>query len=293
MATTEKGTIQVDGYEITITNPLKPIWPELGITKLQYLQTLIELSPFLLRHCNDRYLTTIRYPHGIHGSSFYQKNVPQPKPEFVTTAVYDQIEYVVLDSLPTLIWLANLACLEFHISFETIHSPYPAQWVIDLDPTIDPEPRIMEAAYIIGEILRSLGIQSVPKTSGATGVQLIVPIERKYTFTQLRKLGYFIAQYCVAKYPNLFTIERMKKDRGNLIYIDYLQFWPGKTIAAPYTPRAKVSASVSTPLTWEEVKGGVDISLLNLLNITSRIKEKGDLLDLITSQNLEHILSQL
>ncbi|GAB7054297.1 MULTISPECIES: non-homologous end-joining DNA ligase [unclassified Paenibacillus] len=288
-----KGTLRVDGHELTITNPDKPLWPEKGITKAMYLEKLAQLSPYLLTYCKNRYLTTIRFPHGWNDKSFYQKNAPEPTPDFVKTAVLESINYVHLDSLPTLLWLGNLACLEFHPSFHRIGETLPVEWLIDIDPSVDPEPRIMEAAEIIGEILEGMKIKSVPKTSGATGVQIYVPIpaDRGYTFEELRGIGQFVASYAVQKHPKLFTVERLKKDRGTLIYIDYLQHWYGKTLSAPYTPRARKDATVSTPLTWEEVSLRCDPRDFHLLNIIERLQQKGDLIAQLPPQNLDHVLS--
>ncbi|MFH5186475.1 non-homologous end-joining DNA ligase [Paenibacillus sp. TAB 01] len=286
-----KGIVLVEDQEITISNPDKLLWPELGITKLHYLEKLIRLAPHLIHYCRNRYLTTIRFPNGYADKSFYQKNAPAPIPPFVRTAELEGINYVHLDSLPTLMWLGNLACLEFHPSFHRIGETLPEEWLIDIDPSIDPEPRIMEAAEIIGTILDGMGIRSVPKTSGATGVQIYVPIERGYTFEQLRKIGHFVASFAVNKHPELFTIERLKKDRGDLIYIDYLQHWYGKTLSAPYTPRARQAATVSTPLHWEEVARRVSPLDFNLLTIEDRLKQKGDLIQQVPPQNLDRVLS--
>ncbi|WP_010276971.1 non-homologous end-joining DNA ligase [Paenibacillus senegalensis] len=285
-----KGTVHVGGYEIQVTNPEKPLWPAAGVTKLIYLQKLLALSPYLLTYCRNRYLTTIRFPHGISDKSFYQKNAPQPTPDFVKTAELNGINYVVLDSVPTLLWLGNLACLEFHPSFHYIGDESPAEWILDIDPSVDEEPRLMEAVKLIGEVLDSLNIASVPKTSGASGVQIFIPIQPRYSFSQLRKIGEFIARYLVQKHPRLFTIERLKKNRGTLIYIDYLQHWPGKTLSAPYTPRAREHATVSTPLLWEEVARNCDIKAYNLLTIEERLAKYGDLITRVPPQNLDHVL---
>lgn len=293
MARTIKGSIQIEGEEVTITNPDKLLWPEAGITKQQYLQKLAELSPYLLRYCHNRLLTTIRYPGGIHGKFFYQKNAPTPLPEFVRTARHDDIHYIVLDNLPTLLWLGNLAAIEFHPSLHYVGECLPCEWMIDLDPSQEDEPRIMEAAAYVGDALASLGISSVPKTSGATGIQLIIPIKYGVTFDELRSIGHFVARYATEKYPDLFTIERLKKDREGKIYFDYLQHYSGKTLAAPYTPRARTAASVSTPLTWEEVRGNPHPSEFNLLNISERLAQKGDLLQEVEPQSLELILQHL
>lgn len=293
MAVTTKGTLLVEGHELTITNPNKLLWPEAGITKGDYLSKLSELSPYLLRYCRNRHLTTIRFPNGYDQKSFYQKNAPDPVPSFVKLAPLDGIQYVNLDSLSTLLWLGNLACLEFHPSFHHIGDTLPAEWLIDIDPTLEEEPRIMEAAHIIGEVLDSLHIQSIAKTSGATGVQIYIPIQHGYTFEQLRKIGYFIASYVVKIYPNLFTIERFKKNRGDKIYIDYLQHWYGKTLSAPYTPRAKKDASVSTPLLWKEVELRPSPREFNLHTVLDRLRKYGDLIEGVPLQNLDAILARL
>jgi len=288
-----KGTIVIEGETLTITNPDKPLWPEAGITKGMYLQKLIELSPYLLKYCRNRLLTTIRYPHGAGDTFFYQKNAPQPLPDFVRTAISGGIRYVNLDSIPALLWLGNLACLEFHVSLHHIGSEEPAEWILDLDPTRPEEPRIMEAAALIGGILRGMQIESVPKTSGATGIQIYVPIQPGYTFEQLRLIGRFVGMYAVEKYPQLFTVERLTKDRGDRIYVDYLQHWPGKTLSAPYTPRARAQATVSTPLAWSEVERGCDIRDFNLHTIGERLNRLGDLLEQTPKQNLDAVIKHL
>lgn len=288
-----KGTITVEGEDVTVSNPDRLLWPEAGITKMMYLQKLAELSPYLLRYCNNRLLTTIRYPGGIHKDFFYQKNAPEPLPSYVQTVVHDNIRYVVMNQLPTLLWLGNLAAIEFHPSLHYVGEELPCEWMIDLDPSVDDEPRIMEAANYVGEVLSSLGLSSIPKTSGATGIQIIIPIEYGVTFDELRTIGHFVARYVTEKYPGLFTIERLKKDRGNKIYFDYLQHYSGKTLAAPYTPRARKAASVSTPLSWEEVRHNPHPSQFNLLNIIERLQFTGDLLQQIPPQSLEQILAHL
>ncbi len=281
----------MEGHEITVSNPDKVLWPEKSITKVMYLEKLLELAPYLLKYTSNRYLTTIRFPNGIHAKSFYQKNCPEPIPTFVRTAEMDNIRYVVLDSIPTLLWLGNLACLEFHASFHRVEDQLPVEWVLDIDPSLDHEPRIMQAAFLIGEALDKIGIRAVPKTSGATGVQLFVPIRHGYSFEQLRKIGQFIGHYMTQTHPKLFTIERLKKNRGDLIYIDYLQHWYGKTLSSPYTPRAREAASVSTPLEWSEVEHGADPRDFHLLNIGARLQQKGDLLQKVPPQSLEHVFS--
>jgi bifunctional non-homologous end joining protein LigD len=286
----EPGVIEIEGNEITVSHPDKLLWPELDISKLIYLQKLVVLAPYLLTYCKERYLTTIRFPNGVNGKSFYQKNAPQPIPPYVNTAQKDSINYIHLDSLSTLLWLGNLASLEFHTSFEYIGGSEAAEWLLDIDPSLEDEPRLMEAVAIIGDALESMGIHSIPKTSGATGVQIIIPISKGHTFEQLRTIGRFLSEYLVEKNPDLFTIERLIKNRGDKIYIDYIQHGLGKSISAPYTPRARKAATVSTPLSWDEVKHNISPKLFNLLTIEARLQEKGDLIAKVEKQDLSSIL---
>lgn len=293
MATAQKTKIKLGDFELALSHPDKLIWPEMGLTKLGYVQRLAQLGPFLLPYTKGRYLTTIRYPEGIHGVSFYQKNCPEPKPEFVRTARDGNIRYVVLDAMSSLLWMGSLYSLEFHVSSEEIGEPRPNAWMLDIDPSLDVEPRLMEATGYVGELLSSLGLSAVPKTSGATGVQIVMPIERGPGFDDLRRFGKFVSEYLVARHPKLFTVERMKKDRGDKIYLDYIQHFAGRTLPAAYSPRARPGATVSTPISWEEVARDVKPTDFHLLNIADRLLAQGDLLAQAPKMNLLPVLSGL
>lgn len=286
-------TIKLGDYELILSHPDKLIWPEAGLTKLRYVELLARLGPFLLPYTEGRYLTTIRYPEGIYGTSFYQKNCPEPKPSFVSTAQDGDIRYVVLDSIPALLWMGSLYSLEFHVSSEEIGEPLPNAWMLDIDPSLDIEPRLMEATACVGELLSSLGLFAVPKTSGATGVQIVMPIIRGPSFDQLRRFGKFVSEYLVAKHPRLFTVERMKKDRGNLIYLDYIQHYARRTLPAAYSPRARPGATVSTPISWEEVQRDVKPADYNLLTIMDRLLAQGDILASAPRQSLDRVIASL
>ncbi|MFC3800621.1 non-homologous end-joining DNA ligase [Cohnella sp. GCM10012308] len=293
MSAADVYSIEVEGCEIRVTNPDKLMWPDAGINKAMYLQKLVALSPYLLPYCKDRYMTAIRFPDGAGGKAFYQKNAPEPLPPFVRTAVRDQVRYIVADSLPALLWMGNLAVLEFHPSFEYVGGEEPAEWVLDIDPSESLRGRLMEAVSLIGEALDGMGIASVPKTSGATGVQIVIPVRRGYSFEQLRKAGGFVGKYLSEKYPRLFTIERLIKNRKDLIYVDYVQHAAGKSLSAPYTPRGRPEATVSTPLTWDEVRKGADPRDFTLHTIEARLADKGDLIEKAPKQSLEAILQFL
>lgn len=295
MVKKSKRTIQVEEYELEISNPDKLLFPQVGITKWNYVLYLTQLAPYLLPYTKNRLLTTIRYPDGVDQEHFYQKNCPKKRPPYIETVQIDDTEYILLNNLPTLIWLANLACLEFHVSFHLAEQlDVPTDIVFDLDPSTPEFGPVQETALRLYELLQSLGLTAFPKTSGATGLQVYIPIQNQYTFEQTRKITHFIAQYLAQRYPNFITIERFVKDRGDKVYVDYLQHWTKKTLIAPYSPRARAMASVSAPIEWSELERMKSPSDFTLPIMVERIVQKGDLFAPIlkgSKQNLDDILS--
>lgn len=290
--------IEVDGHAIKISNPEKILWPDLGIRKVDYIRTLIELSPYFIPHARNRILMLIRYPNGVDQPSFYQKKAAEHTPEWIESIKKEDESYILLNNRATLIWLGNSAALEFHTGFNTLPEDFISSLVFDLDPSEGQEfDQVVETALTIHQELEALHIKSYIKTSGATGLQIYIPVEQKYTYEDGRRLNEFFAQYFSKKYPKLMTIERSVKKRGGLLYFDYLQMWKGKTIICVYSPRAVKSGAVSTPVTWAELEQGLKPSDFNLLNIMERLKEKGDLFqDLLVKsgqQNLDFIAKQV
>jgi bifunctional non-homologous end joining protein LigD len=209
------------------------------------------MLPFL----RERDLTVIRYPHGIEGEKFFQKNCPDYAPDFVRTHRSGDIDYIVCSDLATLIWLGNQLAFELHVPFQTIHSSGPSEIVFDLDPPSRDEFHLaVEAALIIKEILNRLNLTSFIKTSGNKGLQVYIPLpENAFNYDDTRKFTQFVADFLTEKEPTWFTTERLKKNRGRRLYVDYLQHAEGKTIVAPYSVRGNEEALVSTPLEWREV----------------------------------------
>jgi len=264
--------------KINITNPNKLLWPELGITKIIYAKILTELSPFLLPYTSDRILTVIRYPDNIHHESFYQKRRPVYAPSWIDQIGYKGSSYINLNKLETLLWLGNSGALEFHVGFSLFMEDQLNGLVFDLDPSEGQNfDQVIEAALVIHEELKKLNLTCYVKTSGASGLQLYLPINQVCSYEQGRQLNTFFAKYFSEKYPNIITIERSVKKRGALLYFDYLQMWKGKTIISAYSPRAVESGAISTPVTWKELEHGIKPSDFNLNNIIKRLKEKGDL----------------
>ncbi len=265
---------------LQLSNPDKILFPDAGITKLEYVKRLHDLSDYLLKYTKNRYLTSIHYPDGVGGKFYYQKNIPSHAPDFIHRRVQDNIGNIVMDSVETLLWMGNMAALEFHIPFNAADSPdYPDALVFDLDPSEGQTfGQVIEAALIIHDTRSGLGIKSYCKTSGATGIQIAIPAGRRLDYEKAREVNTFFGKYFAEKFPKVFTIERKVNSRDKKLYFDYLQMWKGKTIIAPYSPRATGKANVSAPREWEELKKK-DISpeSFTIKNILPRLKEKGDL----------------
>jgi len=295
MKKSDEFDLEIGEYKLRITNPKKFLWPEDQITKLDYIHYLIAVAPVILPYLRDRLLTTIRYPDGIHGKSFYQKNRPEHAPEWIETQYWRETNYILPNNLETLIWLGNQACLELHVSFNKYQRErFPTELVFDLDPTdVENYELVLEVAGKIKEVLDSLGLFSQAKTSGASGLQIYIPITEHYTYDQTRKLNKFIAEYIASKNPQQVTLERLVKNRGTKLYFDYLQHWEGRTLPAPYSTRARKGGTVSTPVTWDEVKSGFRPTDFTILNILERIKNKGDLFSSITTEKKEQSLDEL
>lgn len=264
--------------DLDITHPDKPLWKNKDIQKADYILYLREVSPYMLPFLKDRLLTVIRYPHGMFGEAFYQKNCPDYAPDFVQRHRDEGIDYIVCNNLKTLIWLGNQLAIEFHIPFQTIHSKGPSEIVFDLDPPSKDEFHLaVKAALLIKTVLDQLNLIGFIKTSGNKGLQIYLPLpENVYTFDDTRLFTSFIAEYLISQDPDFFTIERMKKNRGNRLYVDYVQHGEGKTIVAPYSMRGNEHAGVATPLFWEEVNEKLNPVSFNLENALNRIRKHGD-----------------
>jgi bifunctional non-homologous end joining protein LigD len=264
--------------DLEISHPEKPLWEGIKIQKADYIRYLRSISPYMLPFLKDRLLTVIRYPHGMYGEAFYQKNCPDFAPDYVQTHQDEGIRYIICNDLKTLLWLGNQLAIEFHIPFQTIKSKGPSEIVFDLDPpSKDAFQLAVKAAILIKEVLDRLNLIAFIKTSGNKGLQIYIPLpENVYSYDDTRLFTSFVAEYLVSKEPDLFTVERMKKNRGNRLYVDYVQHSEGKTIIAPYSMRGNELAGTATPLYWDEVNETLKLEKFNLQNALDRIKRQGD-----------------
>lgn len=277
--------LTVNDKELLVTNLDRELWPDDGLLKHDLIRYYIEVAPYLLPHLRNRPLVVQRFPDGIDAEGFYQKNVPVGAPEWLRTCSIKHGDaketiYIIADSIETLIWLGNHSCIELHPWLSGVDSLDGPDFVVfDLDPmeqTIFSH--ICTVAIAIKELLAELQLQCYPKLSGATGMQIYLPIEARYTYRQARDFAEGICRHVHQAYPGITTLERKVGQRGGKLYLDYLQNGRGKTMAAPYSPRPLPGAPVSLPLTWDEVsREEIQPGEFTLQNVLPRLQQMGDL----------------
>lgn len=263
---------------VQVTHPDKPIWPNESVEKDDYLLYLQKAAPYMLPFLQKRLLTVIRFPHGVPGEKFYQKSVPDYAPDFIKTARDEDIEYIVCNDINTLLWLGNQLALEYHIPFQTIDTKRPTEIVFDLDPpSVNEFSLSVEAALQMKGLFDQFQLTSFVKTSGGKGLQLYIPLPfNTFTYEETRLFTKFIADFLCDQQPEWFTTERLKKNRGNKLYLDYVQHHEGKTIVAPYSPRGNELATIATPLQWEEVTTSLRPEQFTINSVMERMEKMGD-----------------
>jgi bifunctional non-homologous end joining protein LigD len=280
-----KQLIQIEGRELLLSNLDKLFWPNQGLTKADLIDYYTGIAPFLLPHLRNRPFTLVRFPDGIEGKFFYQKEAPEHAPDWVTRVKTPvdggekYINFVLCNDLPTLVWLANLGCIEIHAWASRLeHLENPDFAVFDLDPAEGASfDDTLEVALLIRAALQEFGLKGYPKTSGSTGLHINIPIRPIHSWEEVKKAVEYVARLLVKVYPERCTVERTVAKRTGKIYLDYLQNGRSKTMAFVYSLRPHSGAPVSTPLTWQEVEQGIDPKQFNLSTIRQRIKVVGDL----------------
>jgi bifunctional non-homologous end joining protein LigD len=261
-----------------LSNPDKVFWPEDGYTKGDLYHFYRSVSPWLLPYLADRPLVLTRYPDGIDGKSFYQKNAPVSTPEWIRTervaseSSDKEIEYFVCDDEASLLYLANLGTIPLHVWASRIGSLERPDWcILDLDPKGAPFDDVVRIARGIHHVCESIHLPNFVKTSGSSGLHVLVPLGRQFTYEQSRKLGELLARVVLQEVAEIATIARRPAAREGKVYIDYLQNRRGQLLVAPFSVRPVSGASVSTPLRWREVKVGLDIHRHTIQTVPRRL----------------------
>jgi bifunctional non-homologous end joining protein LigD len=277
--------LTVGGRDVRLTNLRKIFWPELKLTKGDLLQYYADVSGVLLPHIRDRAMVMKRYPHGAAGEFFFMKRAPTPRPAWIETCRIDHghgnvIDFPVIQDLAALMWVINLGCIDLNQWYAKRDDVDRPDYVhFDLDPgpgaTFD---RVLETGVIVHEALDTLKMPSYVKTTGSRGLHVYVPIGRGPEQKQVWTFAKALAQELARRQPALITGEYRvaKRPRGRVL-VDYNQNRWGSTLASIYSARPRPEASVSTPVTWQEVERGIRIEDFTVLNVPSRVARLGDL----------------
>lgn len=288
---TEKVAVQIGGRDLELSNLDKLMYPAAGFTKGEVIDYYTRIAPVLLPHLRDRALTRIRFPNGVDGMHFFEKNKPGGTPAWVrletlpvpgSTKSRETVDFVVVDELPTLVWLANLAALELHTPQWRIDE-HPDLLVVDLDPGAPAGlTECCAVAVLMRDRLGADGVSAYPKTSGKKGMQLCCPISGEQDAEVVSEYARKVAEELSAQVPSHITAKMAKAIRPGKIFIDWSQNAAAKTTVAPYSLRAQQTPTASTPLTWDEVEdmatGAVEARQFSAGEVLQRVAEHGDLL---------------
>lgn len=269
---------------LSLTHLDKVYWPKEKYTKGDLISYYEKVAPFILPYLKNRPIFLHRYPEGIEGQDFYQKDLTYPLPEGIRkTPVQHEdgriTHYLLIDNLQSLLYAINLGSIDLHPFLSQVQSlDCPDFCVIDLDPHDVPFKAVIEAALLLHEILEDSKIKHYCKTSGGKGLHILIPLHAQYGYEQSKQFAEIICHILHKKLPKTTSVERNPEKRPKKIYLDFLQNRSGQSIVAPYAVRPRPKAMVSTPLSWDEVNEHLDISAYNIATIPERLKNKGDLL---------------
>ncbi|RYY49487.1 MAG: DNA ligase D [Chitinophagaceae bacterium] len=272
----------VDGHDIKFGNLSKIYWPKDKISKRDMLNYYYQVAEYIIPYLKDRPQSLNRFPNGINGPSFYQKDVtgkvPDWIPKFPYTSEGQQKNFMLCNDEASLLYMASLGCIEFNPWSSTIQKPDNPDWcMIDLDPDKNSFNQVIETANVTRDVLSAAGIDCYCKTSGSTGLHIYIPLGKKYSYEESKEFARIIATLVHEQTSKFTSIERMIKNRGGKMYIDFLQNRPSATLASAYSLRPKPEATVSMPLHWEEVKKGLKMKDYNIHNAIAKIREQGDI----------------
>jgi bifunctional non-homologous end joining protein LigD len=300
--------VQIESRKLKLTNLEKVLYPEVGFTKAQVIDYYTRIAPVILPHTRDHPLTLKRYPNGVDAEFFYEKNCPKHRPPWVETATVwsggnnRDMYYCMAQDVPTLVWLAQIATLEFHTSLSRAQKlPQPCTLVFDLDP--GPPATIVECCRI-GLMLRDVflehGLESCAKTSGSKGLQLYVPLNTAVDYNQTKVVSKGLAQLFEERHPDLVVHKQLKELRKGRVLIDWSQNDQYKTTVNVYSLRARARPTVSTPVTWAEVEkclksGDPSTLVFDAEQVLARVAKLGDLFEPVVKkkQKLPRSLLQL
>ena len=273
---------KVNSHDLKFSNLSKVFWPKENISKRDLLNYYYRIAPFILPYLKDRPQSLNRFPNGINGKSFYQKNMTGKVPDWIKTFPYisngENKNFMLCNDEAALLFMASLGCIEMNPWSSTYKKPDNPDWcIIDLDPDKNHFDKVIETANMTKEILDAADIDCYCKTSGSTGLHIYIPLGKKYDYEASKEFARLIAHLVNNRLPKFTSIERPTAKRKGMLYIDFLQNRPQATLAAAYSLRPKPGATVSMPLHWDEVKKGLKMTDFTIKNAPERMEAVGNI----------------
>jgi bifunctional non-homologous end joining protein LigD len=281
----DNALLSIDGREVQLTNLRKIFWPELGLTKGDLLQYYADVADALIPHVRDRAMVMKRYPNGASGEFFFMKRAPTPRPSWIEICSIDHgsekvIDFPMVQDRASLMWVVNLGCIDLNQWYARCDDVDRPDYVhFDLDPGAGADfDQVRETGLVVREALDALKMPSLVKTTGSKGLHVYVPIVRGPVQKEVWAFAKELAQALAVRNPALITAEYRvaNRPRGRVL-VDYNQNAWGRTLASIYSVRPRPDATVSTPVTWNEVERGIRIEDFTVKNVPSRVHKRGDL----------------
>jgi len=275
-------SLRVDGERVSLTSLERIYWPEENITKFDLLRYYVAVGPHMLPYLKDRPAILQRWPRGINAPMFFQQDL-ESAPSFVKTVRLTnkegrELDYAVYSTHASLLHLVNLGTIEQHPWHSITKNLDKPDWIaIDLDPKQAPWENVLQVAKVTKEVCDELGLKAFPKTSGSTGIHIYLPLKPTNEYESVAEFSRLLASEVAQRAPKIATVERtIAKRKRDQVYVDWMQNARGKSLAAVFTVRAKLKATVSMPLTWKQIEQGVKISDFTVKNVPALLKKNGD-----------------
>lgn len=276
---------------VKFTNLSKVYWPEEGFTKGDLIRYYEEIADHLLPYLRDRPVHMNRFPDGIHGKNFYQRHATETTPSWMKTVPIhsdtndEEKNYILCEDRDSLLALINQGSIDLH-PWMSRHQDFehPDYAVLDLDPKGAPFAHVVRIAKVAGRLFRGIGLNPALKTSGKTGLHIVLGLPPIFTYEQVRLFLEGVARVIARELPEIATVERVVHHRGGKVYLDYLQNGKGQTVVPPYVARPARGATVSTPLHWDELETELDPSVFHLLTVPARVRQHGDLFQSVLNE---------
>jgi bifunctional non-homologous end joining protein LigD len=276
--------------DVKLSNPDRVLFPDDGVTKGDLFAYYDRIAPVLVPHLHDRPFTLKRYPHGITADVYFQKQVPRGAPEWIPTRQFTthprdggsrQVDFALVNSREALLWMVQMNCVDMNAWYSRVDKPHRPDYVVfDLDPPDEPDAfaQAIEVAHLLRELLDEVELPGYVKTSGADGIHVLAPIQRRAGFGDTYAFAEAASRLLEARHPGLVTTEWLKKKRAGVL-LDHRQNGWGKTIASVYSVRPKPGAPVSTPLRWDELAEDVTPHRFGMREALERVERHGDLFE--------------